>query len=60
MAEQNIASMEFVISLDTGIHTSNTLIFADQISGFSTDTLSPETLTLLAAHPWQRMDGHIR
>ena len=48
MAEQNIESLAFVISLDTGVHTSNTLVFADQVAGISTDTLSPETLTLLA------------
>jgi hypothetical protein len=48
MAEQNIASLEFVISLATGLHTTNTLVFADQVAGHSTNTLSPETLTLLA------------
>ena len=48
MPEQNIASLEVVINLVTGLHTTNTLIFADRVAGHSTDTLSPETLTLLA------------
>ena len=48
MAQRNIASLEFIIKLATGFHTTNTLVFADQAAGHSTDTLSPETLTLLA------------